>query len=183
MKNFHPIKHLKTVSTHKYEVMKLCVKAGIPVQGLMHDLSKFSPAEFLPGARFWVGTKSPQVIERETYGFSAAWMHHKGRNKHHFEYWTDYVSGVGITTIEMPPKYLAEMFCDRVAASKVYQGEKYTDASPLAYFCWARKNYVMHPNTIKALEELLVMLKEKGEDETLNYIRHHLVFRNEGTGL
>lgn len=173
---FHPVKHLKTISKHKYEVWKLCVQAGIPIQGLSHDLSKFSPAEFIPGARFWVGDKSPQVLEREKFGYSAAWLHHKGKNRHHFEYWTDYVSGVGITTIEMPPRFLAEMFCDRVAASKVYQGDAYTDASPLAYFEWARCHYVMHPKTMEALEKLLIMLKEEGEKATLSYIRHQIVF-------
>lgn len=174
----HPIKHLKTVNRHRYEVFKLCVKAGIPFQGLTHDLSKYSPTEFLPGAVFWVGYQSPQVSEREKYGYSAAWLHHKGRNRHHFEYWTDYVKGKGMCAIEMPPKYLAEMFCDRVAACKVYKGEDYTDASAWEYFNWARKNYFMNPKTMSDLEQLLIMLRDQGESVTLSYIRHQLVFKN-----
>ena len=173
---FHPVKHFKTVSQHKKEVFKLAVRAGIPWRGLTHDLSKFSPAEFIPGAAFWTGTCSPQVKERDRYGYSAAWMHHKGRNKHHFEYWTDYVHGQGLTAIEMPKIYVAEMFCDRVAACKVYKGDAYTDASALEYFIWAKKNYFMNQNTMDLLEKLLIMLKEEGEQVTFDWIRHHLVW-------
>lgn len=174
----HPIKHFKTVTKHRYEVFKLCVKAGIPIQGFTHDLSKYSPTEFIPGAAYWVGYQSPQVTERKKFGYSAAWMHHKGRNKHHFEYWTDYVEGQGTSPIEMPSKYVAEMFCDRVAACKVYKGENYTDAAAWEYLQRARKNYFIHPNTLALLEKLMTMLKDKGEKETLIWIRHNLVYKN-----
>lgn len=86
----HPIKHFKTITKHRHAVIRNCFKAGIPLQGLRHDLSKYLPSEFIPGAKFYQGTRSPNEAEREKYGYSAAWLHHKGRNKHHFEYWTDY---------------------------------------------------------------------------------------------
>ena len=85
----HPILHFKTITQHKEKVLEHCLRCGIPWQGLTHDLSKYSPTEFIPGALYYQGNRSPNERERELFGASAAWMHHKGRNRHHFEYWTD----------------------------------------------------------------------------------------------
>lgn len=173
---FHNFKgHLYTVTQHKYEVMKNCFKCGIIWQGLMHDMSKFSPSEFFVGVTHYQGYKSPNEGEREDYGYSKAWMHHKGRNKHHFEYWTDYNPETKIMSpVRMPKRYVVEMFCDRVAASKVYMGEAYTDESPLNYFLKGKQRRNIHHETSKELEHLLVMLVEKGEKETFKHIRKAL---------
>lgn len=141
-------------------------------QGLRHDLSKYSPTEFIPGARFFQGTRSPNERERELYGCSRAWMHHKGRNRHHYEYWNDYNPKTRqIENVEMPVKYVIEMFCDRVAASKIYNGKDYTDACPYNYYCRIKGKNRMHPNTEALLCELLEMLRDEGEDKTFAYIR------------
>lgn len=107
------INHLKTINKHKYYVTMLCFKCGLYKQGILHDLSKYSPTELKTGAKYWVGTRSPNSIERETIGYSSAWLHHKGRNKHHWEYWVDF-SRQGVVPAKMPTKYVVEMFCDRV---------------------------------------------------------------------
>ena len=171
----HPIKHFITITKHRHVVIKHCRKAGIFWQGLRHDLSKSTPTEFIPGAKYYTGTRSPNEGERELYGYSLAWIHHKGRNKHHFEYWTDYspVSKV-VEPVKMPMRYVAEMFCDRVAAGKIYNGDKYTDKSPIEYFMRAKGRRVIHPETSDLLEELLTMLAEKGEDYTFKHIRELL---------
>ena len=83
------IKQFNTVTKHKWIVFKLCIKAGIPLHGIIHDLSKYSPAEFWEAAKYYNGIKSPIVYARNENGYSKAWLHHKGRNKHHFEYWYD----------------------------------------------------------------------------------------------
>ena len=153
-----------------------CFKAGIGFQGLFHDLSKYSLTEFIPGAIYFQGTRSPNEGERETIGFSKAWMHHKGRNKHHFEYWTDYDHNTKkMQGMPMPDKYIKEMFCDRVAASKIYQGSNYSDDSSLKYFEWGRdrRATLIHEETSRKLEFLLKMLADKGEKETFKYIRTH----------
>jgi hypothetical protein len=99
-------------------------------------------------------------------------MHHKGRNKHHFEYWTDYYPPTKLVQpVKMPLKYVVEMFCDRVAASKIYQGDKYTDRSALEYFLRAKPRRVIHPETSELLEKLLTILAEQGEEPTFAYIR------------
>ena len=152
--------------------MKHCFKAGIFWQGLTHDLSKFSFTEFLPGAKYWQGTRSPNEMERETRGYSAAWLHHKGRNRHHFEYWRDVDPVTHVyTPVKMPTKYLAEMFCDRVAASKIYQGKNYKDDYPLTYFLRGYAKREMHPETAATLEAWLTLLAEKGEDAAFREVR------------
>ena len=170
----HPLKHFATVFRHRREVIRNCARAGILWQGLRHDLSKYSPAEFWRSAHYFQGTRSPNVAERIETGCSLAWMHHKGRNRHHFEYWTDYDPNTHvIAPVEMPRKYLIEMFCDRVAASKIYQKDAYTDRSPLDYFEKSKKTRIIHPATSEKLERLLTMLADKGEAETFAYIRTH----------
>lgn len=160
----HPIRHFRTITKHRHKVIAHCFKAGIGFQGLFHDLSKYSPTEFIPGARHYLGTRSPNEGERETYGYSLAWMHHKGRNRHHYEYWTDVdMASKSYKPVPMPINFLTEMFCDRIAASKIYQGDKYTDASAYNYFMRGNAKITMHPDTAKKLEEWLILLRDEGE--------------------
>ena len=113
--------------------------------------------------------------ERLDKGYSEAWLHHKGRNRHHFEYWTDYNPKTRlIEPVKMPLKYVAEMFCDRVAASKIYRGDEYRDTDPLAYFMNSKGIRVIHGETSDFLEMLLRMLAEKGEEETFAFLRTYL---------
>jgi len=166
------LEHFKTITKHRHQVIKNCKKAGILWQGLFHDLSKYSYAEFSKGAKFYQGDRSPNDMERRVTGYSSAWMHHKGRNKHHFEYWTDYRPETkSYGAVKMPLKYVKEMFCDRVAASQIYQGKNYTTAYPLEYFEKGRGKRVIHEETSELLERLLIMLKEEGEEKTFRYIR------------
>ena len=79
------LNHFNTITKHRHQVIKHCFKAGIGFQGLFHDLSKYTFTEFRIGAKYYMGYKSPNDVERMEKGFSSAWMHHQGRNKHHFE--------------------------------------------------------------------------------------------------
>lgn len=165
--------HFKTIIRHRHMVIKHCKKAGILRQGLFHDLSKFSPTEFIPGAKYFLGTRSPNEAEREKFGYSLAWIHHKGRNKHHFEYWTDYNPQTRVMgPVKMPLKYVKEMFCDRVAASKIYMGKNYNDGCSLEYFMRSKGKRMIHPETSDFLEKLLIMLKDEGEEKTFEYLRN-----------
>ena len=166
--------HLHTINTHKRIVMKYCFKAGLYKQGLLHDLSKYSPIEFFSGAKYYQGYRSPNSAEREAIGYSAAWLHHKGRNKHHYEYWIDFGpdSSKGLQGMPMPDRYIVEMFIDRMAACKTYYGENYKDSSPLEYYEKNKSHYIMHPHTVQLLEGLLNMLATKGEEKTIKYIKN-----------
>lgn len=177
-------KHFKTITYHKYLVAKGCFRVGLYRQGILHDLSKYSPEEFRVGARYYQGMRSPNDAEREEKGYSRAWMHHKGRNRHHYEYWMDYSAEPDkrgcIVPVPMPDRYLAEMIMDRIAASKVYKGKNYTDAAPLEYYLTGKKKDLIHPQTADVLERMLEMLAREGEKKTFAYIRRELVKRKKG---
>ena len=165
--------HFKTITYHRYLVMKGCFQVGLIWQGLTHDLSKYSPTEFFNGAIYYQGTCSPNTAERADKGYSEAWMHHKGRNRHHYEYWTDMNRQTrNYESIPMPRKYLVEMVMDRRAACMVYQGKDYHPASALEYFMKSRERELMHPKTKQELEYILTMLSEKGEKDTFAYLRN-----------
>lgn len=168
----HIFRHFATITRHRHRVMAYCFRVGIGWQGLFHDLSKYSAAEFWVGARHYLGNRSPNEEERRLYGYSLAWMHHKGRNRHHFEYWTDYDPVTKqMEAVKMPLRYVAEMFCDRVAASKIYRGKAYTDADPLNYFLGGKPRRRIHPETSALLEGWLTMLAEQGEAATFAHVR------------
>lgn len=171
------VSHLKTINHHKWLVMKLCFKLGMYKQGILHDLSKYSPTEFFVGAKYYQGYRSPNDAEREDKGYSSAWLHHKGRNKHHLEYWIDYGidDGHKMTGMKIPTEYVVEMFCDRIAASKNYRGDKYTDSDAYDYYEKSKSHYIIHKETAELLESLLTMLKEKGENETFAHIRKNIL--------
>ncbi len=171
----HPFKHFQTITRHRHAVIRHCFHCGIGWQGLLHDLSKYAPVEFIPGARYWTGTRSPNEGERRDYGYSKAWLHHKGRNRHHFEYWTDYNPVEHrVMPVRMPARYVAEMFCDRVAASKTYQGKNYSDRHPLEYFLRGKATRFIDPTSSDELEALLTVLAQQGEEAAFAAVRHYV---------
>ncbi len=165
-------KHFKTVTRHRHEVIRNCFRAGIGFQGLFHDLSKYMPAEFIPGVKYYQGDRSPNEMERETIGYSNAWMHHKGRNRHHYEYWNDYNPRTKrIEAVKMPPRYFVEMVCDRIAASKIYYGDNYTDESSLNYYLRKKGKMFINRDTERDLEKILRILAFRGEKKTFRILR------------
>jgi len=167
------LSHLDTVNHHRYEVMKNCFACGLYRQGLAHDLSKYSYAEFAESVRYYQGFRSPYMYEKEHFGFAAGWLHHKGRNKHHWEYWYDMIDGIW-QPIPMPLPYFIEMVCDRVAACRIYQKENYTQASALNYYLSRNDRLYMHPETAKKLEETLTMIRDHGEAYTFAKLKEEL---------
>lgn len=117
--------HLSTITRHRHKVIAHCAKAGILWQGLRHDLSKYGLTEFRQGVRFFDGTHSPTEDERKTYGYSLAWMHHKGHNRHHWEYWTDYsIEKQCYVAMPMPRRFLAEMILRSRCRQQNLQGRR-----------------------------------------------------------
>ena len=169
-------KHFVTITRHRWLVRGGCFRVGLYWRGLCHDLSKYTPTEFMIGARYYQGTRSPNAAERDEKGYSEAWMHHKGRNRHHYEYWTDMNKETHrYEAVPMPRKYLVEMVMDRRAACMVYQGKDYHPSSALEYLERSRDRNLMHPETLRQLTWLLTMLAEKGEKETFSYIKNHVL--------
>ena len=169
--------HFVTITKHKIEVAKNCFAVGLYTQGIFHDFSKYCPEEFRTGVLFYQGTHSPNAVEREEMGLSRAWLHHKGRNKHHYEYWIDIKNNHDGTLVgkPMPTRYVVEMFCDRVAACKVYEGKNYTNKSALAYYKRTQNRMTIHPDSAALLEGMLEYLAQWGEAEAFRAIREVIV--------
>lgn len=165
MKIKNLISHLKTVHIHRKYVRQLCFKMGLYKQGLLHDLSKYSPTE-LSIAKYYSGTNSPHQNCREALGYSPSWMHHYHTNKHHYQYWQDQDEMDNNIPLKMPFNYVVEMFCDRVAACKAYNKEKYTLQDALNYYNAKTKGHgVLHLDTEHLLELLLNILSYSSSEE------------------
>ena len=169
-------KHFVTITRHRWLVRQGCFRVGLYRQGLTHDLSKYSFTEFSSGMRYFQGNRSPNTAEREDKGYSEAWMHHKGRNRHHYEYWSDLsLETRQYAYMPMPRKYLVEMVMDRRAACMVYQGKNYTSGSALEYLENSRERNFMNPETVRQLRYILTMLRDEGEQTTFRYLRTHVL--------
>lgn len=156
------IKHTITVLKHKWIVFKLSIKAGIPFRGLMHDWSKFSKEEFFESVKYYDGSRSPIGICKKKEGYSKAWLHHKGRNKHHQEYWYDY-DAPDMTPI-IPYKYAVESICDSLSASIIYNGANWTNGKQLEY--WNRvkdtSKRMLNPKIREFYTVVYTQVKEQG---------------------
>ena len=117
--------HWKTIRTHRKWVRYYCNLAGIRWRGLKHDLSKYSPTEFFESARYWTGTSSPINEAKKQQGYSRAWLHHRGRNPHHWAYWADNFSE-GFVVYPMPCNDFVELVCDFLAAGRAYSGDMFS---------------------------------------------------------
>lgn len=174
----HIIKHFITITRHRHKVMHFCFRCGLYKQGLLHDLSKYSFVEFFNGAKYYQGTASPHHLERQAKGYSEAWMHHFGRNKHHGEYWLDFNKELGkYAPVPMPDRYIAESICDRIAASMIYSKKNYTRNVPYDYFVKNNNdNIIMHEETRKKILFLLEMYKNTDEKTIFKYLKKN--YRN-----
>lgn len=158
--------HLHVVNRHRFKVLCLCTKSGIFFRGLVHDLSKYSFEEFFEGVRYFSGSYSPIRNCKIENGYSKAWLHHKGRNKHHYEYWYDYEAPMNAPI--MPYKYFVEMVCDTMAAGMIYQGKNWTDDYQLNYWLKKRQAAKINPKMDKLLTKIYTDISKKGIDEVLN---------------
>lgn len=165
MKLKNIIKHFNLITHHKWVVFKLCCKIGEPWRGFMHDFSKYSPTEFGESIKYYVGTHSPIMEARKDKGYSEAWLHHKGRNRHHYEYWID-ENSTNSTPI-MPYKYAAEMICDKLAAGIIYQGKNWTKEYELEYWKKEKEKIRMNENMKKFVTEVMEQVAQNGIDKTL----------------
>jgi len=159
------LKHIKLVMKHKWVVFKLCCKIGIPWRGFMHDWSKFSPTEFFESAKYYNGHRSPITLCKADKGYSEAWLHHKGRNKHHPEYWVD--MALPEKAVILPYKYAAEMICDKMAAGIVYSGKEWTPNTQINYYMKERALYIVHPQIDQFMLAIFTQVSKEGLENTL----------------
>ncbi len=157
--------HFMVITRHKWVVLKLCCKVGQPWRGLVHDLSKYSPTEFWEGVKYFNGKHSPITDAKKDKGYSQAWLHHKGRNKHHTDYWVD-LSAPDKTPI-IPYQYVAEMLCDKLAAGMVYKGKDWTKEYELDYWLNERDKTLVNDQVEALITEFLTQVSKDGIDKVL----------------
>lgn len=166
MKIINIFKHFHLVNRHRFLVFKLAVKAGIPWRGLVHDLSKYTPTEFLEGVKYYNGKFSPIRFAKQEEGYSKAWLHHKGRNKHHFEYWYDFATPD--KTPIMPYKYAVELICDTLSASLIYKGKDWKRSSQVEYFENRKDKEYINEDIRNFIKEIYRQVDKQGIDKTIN---------------
>lgn len=163
IKNF--IGHFCLITRHRWVVFKLCVKVGEPWRGFVHDLSKYSPTEFWEGVKYFNGKHSPITDCKRKEGYSKAWLHHRGRNRHHVEYWVD-LNAPDKTPI-IPYKYVAEMICDKLAAGIIYEGKSWTKEFELQYWLNEKGKEPVNEQVDKVITELLTLVSDVGINKAL----------------
>ena len=159
------IGHTKTVAKHKWIVFKLACRAGIPWRGFVHDLSKFSPTEFGESVKYYVADNSWLDKYVSYKGYSDAWLHHKGRNKHHLEYWIDFDAKPVVPVI--PYKYAVEKVCDDLSAGMVYNGKNWKQDTQYNYYMLQREKVLVHPKIDNFLTEVFLQVKRNGVKQTI----------------
>lgn len=157
--------HLKTVLKHKKNVAHYCFMCGLYKQGILHDMSKFSPTEFWESVKYWQGTRSPIDACKEDKGYSMAWFHHRGRNKHHWEYWMDDFEK-GCIPKKMPFKYAMEMICDYLGAGRAYN-KNFTMNDEYNWWLVKREKVKMHNDTFVFVDQLMAEMNMKGIETVL----------------
>ena len=158
--------HFKKICIHKFWVAHYCFKVGLYWQGITHDLSKFSWTEFWESVRYYQGTSSPINAAKEDMGYSLAWQHHKGRNPHHYEYWTDKYDD-GTVALKMPYKYATELICDWLGAGRAYMGDKFTYKGEYKYVSDRLKIAKIHEHTAKYVDTIFNRLQYLDTDFVL----------------
>ena len=131
----------------------------------MHDLSKFSPTEFWESVKYFQGDRSPIMACREKKGYSEAWLHHKGRNKHHPSYWYDSFAKEPSPII--PYKYVAEMICDKISASMTYKGKNWKESDPMEFWETRKDKYILNEKIADVLTEVFRMIAVYGVKSVL----------------
>ena len=161
--------HLRKIQTHRKWVRHYCFSMGLYKQGLLHDLSKYSPTEFWESVKYYQGTSSPIDASKAENGYSMAWFHHRGRNYHHYEMWQDDFDHGGKPLL-MPYKYFAEMICDYLAAGRAYMGKKFSFVAENEWWKKKRaKGLAMPENQMKMIDFIFNQLAEREERDGMTW--------------
>ena len=161
-------RYFKKIVKHKYYVGRECAKCGLFWQGLIHDNSKFSLAEFVPSALYWEQSnedRDPIKTAEIKYRYSLAWQHHKGHNPHHWEYWMDYGKKGRGTAMKIPYNYAIEMICDWVGASIAYGDGEWSSERFYHYYLKNQENRRFHKDTAILIERLVTDICNYGLDD------------------
>ncbi|MGL5381039.1 DUF5662 family protein [Clostridium sp.] len=140
------IDYFKYVVNHKKNVFKVCINNDDFIHGITHDLSKFLPSEFIPYAKWFYGEYGVKFKDKAKEledaiwccddkvkleecenelrkyhkckrEFEVAWCNHYRRNKHHWNYYYNYIRN---RCKDMDDKYIKQMVYDWMAMGMVF---------------------------------------------------------------
>ena len=172
MKSYYPHwEYFKKVCRHKWHVGRACFRYGLYWRGIVHDLSKFSRAEFGPYAMYF-HTPDGKSSYRTKTAFDHAWRHHVAHNPHHWEYWIAFNRGYPVAA-DMPEKYILEMVADWIGAGMTYDGQP--DPNVWYYGKDAKSIIMMTQRTRDRVEELLREINPKGASLARPAINKHIM--------
>lgn len=156
------LKYLWYVLKHKAFVFRAGMLTGAPLWNLIiHDWSKFTPAEWKPYVDQFHGSCDVGHRKHEALcafcgsrkdRFKRAWLHHIHANPHHWEGWV--LDGLAL---EMPEAYVREMVADWCGAGRGITGKWEADV-------WYENNkhkMALHKKTRERVEILLNHAMEK----------------------
>lgn len=154
------LRYLLYVLRHKWYVFLECCKFGIPWRGIVHDLSKFSRAEWFPYVNHFYGPKAKPWRDKTGYYkptntgdpiFDLAWLHHANSNDHHWQWWTQVEDDQqSVKVYPMSDGARKEMLADWRGAGKA-QGKP----DIVAWYKANKGRMVLHPETRKWIEAAL----------------------------
>jgi len=153
--------YLKYVLRHKWYVAKFCFRYRLFWRGIMHDMSKFRPSEFIPYAKYFYtkeGKISHNATPEEQENFDTAWLLHQKRNDHHWQYWICPQDDGGYKAIQpKDPCTIIEMVCDWQGASMAQSGKDNVEK-------WYEKNeekIILHEEAKDFLELILLFITDR----------------------
>jgi hypothetical protein len=133
------LNYLGYIIRHKWFVFIECWRMGVPFRGLMHDISKFRPSEFVPYMKKFWGPECKSINDlhgddlRKALGngyykekvkedFDYAWLHHQRRNRHHWQYWVMKKDVGPLEPLDIPEDVIREMIADWAGAGRAIKG-------------------------------------------------------------
>lgn len=153
--------HINQVLRHKFWVFICCCKFGIIWRGITHDLSKFSWAEFWPSVRYYQKGSSPIPRLHHEASEYRPWLHHRGRNDHHSEYWHRYTHGT-FYALKMPFDCVLEQIADWIGSTRAYGRE--FDIDDEIQWLQSTSFYMMHEKTLELTLSILKGIRDNNLD-------------------
>ena len=147
LKTFLP--YLRYVLRHKWYVLVECCKMGVPWRGIVHDWSKFSPAEWRPYALSFYGPWEyegrPQWLVE---AMDRAWLHHQHCNDHHWQHWVLVQDDDPTVALPIPDRVRREMLADWRGANRAQTGGDHL----AQWYAGHKDKMQLHPDTREWIE-------------------------------
>lgn len=126
---------------HKWFVFRECARYGLYWRGVMHDATKFLPAEFFPYACYYFSGRPIGADDQQRYNL--AWLYHQKRNKHHQQFWFMVTGDRQLLFFPMPDEYRKEMVSDWRGAALAKRSAK----NAREWYLERRDKILLHPET------------------------------------